>query len=225
MTFFMNFLKKLLFVLIVLQLCFINHLVSQTHVVTEENGQKVTEIENNTISLKRTLRYKGSILFTDIFEIGKFSISGGQTFDKPILFNILDDNFIVEFNDEVVSLSKIDFTLAGHNFEYKNGYYLEKIFDGKLKLYIRYYCKIKPNEKFNYVAGYDGEIIRKNDYFLLFPDGKLRSVNLTKASIKSTLLVHYPLMGHMLKDYHDKIKNKEDIIKILADPELQDYFL
>ncbi len=195
------------------------NLFAQTKVVTNEKGEKVTEIYMNQNSLP--VRYKGSILFSDEFETGKFKIDGGQIIEKPVLFNIFEDLLIADFGEKIVSMQKTSFTLGNHEFEYLSNLYLEPIFKSNIIFYERKYCNLKrySNELPRANNEYAGEVERKTDYFLSFPSGKLRQVSLTTYSVKLAFMREYPDAENLLLNYKMKIKTQTDLVNLLKNTE------
>jgi hypothetical protein len=214
--------KKLL-ILIMISICG-KAISAQITVVTNENGEKVTEIKNQSFGSRRvysyTLRYKGSVLFNQGFEMGSFIPKGGKPIVAAILYNIYADEIIAKVDNKEVILRNVDFSLGEHNFtSYKEHFYEIVYENDDIKLLKRNYVYLKPERNGASWASkggfYEGEFIRKNDYFFQFPDSKVVDFNLTKASILSAVSKENISLANRIRKDTLQINKVEDIISLL----------
>jgi hypothetical protein len=214
--------KKLLF-LILFSICG-KAVFAQITVVTNEKGEKITEIKNQSFGSRRvytyTLSYKGSVLFNQGFEMGSFSPKGGKPIIAAILYNIYADEIIAKVDNKEVILRNVDFSLGEHNFTSYKDYFYEIVYENEdLKLLKRNYVYLKPERNGPSWASkggyYEGELIRSNDYFFQFPDNKVVEFNFKKASILSALSNENISLADKIRNDTIQINKVEDVISLL----------
>jgi hypothetical protein len=196
---------------------------AQTTVITNEKGEKITEIKNQILGnsgyfFKKSL-YRGSILFNEGFEMATLKIKGGQPVDTPILFNIYKDELVAKVEGKEVLFTNSDFSMRGQNFiSYKSHYY-ELIFENEnVRLLKKYNCVIKLNRGhggLNMGGVYEGDFIRNEAFYFLFPDDKMREFTLNKASVLSVLEKRNALLAYPFNNDTLKINKVEDVISLL----------
>lgn len=197
--------------------------VAQTGVFVDGKGEKFTEFDYKTSSqssLKN--KYRGSIYWKDTLAIGTFSVAGGETFAKPVLLDLLNQQFFAHFEDKTLAINNTDLTLDGHHFLYLKGRFYELISEGKVKVAVHHSCVLKEYPK-GYKDGlpvaldndFRGDVVRKKDFFLLFPNHKLRSIQLTDYSVSLALLREYDAIEWHIEQFGQKIKDETDVIRLL----------
>lgn len=192
---------------------------AQARVIKDEKGLMVTEFNYRSQPL---LRYKGSIFLIDSAEVGRFSVSGGEKFEKPVLFDILSQSFLADFGSDIVRIRNTDLQLGNRIFKNIDGAYYETSYDGKIKILVKYSCTLKDFPK-GYKDGiptqinndFAGEVVRKKDYFLLFPDNKLRAINMSKYSVNLALMKNYGGLLYHLQQWKKNIDCEKDLIDLL----------
>lgn len=217
-------------IFIVFLFCF--ETAAQTGVFVDGKGEKFTEFDYKTpsqSSLKN--KYKGSIYWKDTLAIGTFSVAGGEPFAKPVLFDLLNQQFYAHFEDKTLAINNTDLTLDGHHFLYLKGRFYESISEGKVKVVVYHSCVLKEYPK-GYKDGvpvpldndFRGDVVRKKDFFLLFPNHKLRSIQLTNYSVSLALLREYGAIDWHIEQFGQKIKDETDVIRLLHFLEDKDIF-
>lgn len=208
-------------IFIVFLLCF--EAAAQTRVVVDEKGEKFTEFDYKTppqALLKN--KYRGSIYWKDTLGIGTFSVAGGEPFAKPVLFDLLNQQFLAHFEDKTLAINNTDLTLDGHHFLCINGRFYEPLSEGKVKVLVHHSCVLKEYPK-GYKDGvpvaldndFRGDVVRKKDIFLLFPNHKLRSIQLTGYSVSLALLREYDTIERHIEQFGQKINDEADVIRLL----------
>jgi hypothetical protein len=202
-----------------------NAISAQIRVLTDENGEKITEIRNRIIGSKSSnnsyvLRYKGTVLFNQGFEMGSFSPKGGKPIIAAILYNIYADEIIAKVDEKEVILRNVDFSLGEHNFISVKNHFYEIIFENDdLKLLKRNSVYLKPERNGISWASkggvYEGEFIRSNDYFFQFPDNKVVEFTIKKASVLSALSKENISLAEKVRYDTLKINKVEDVISLL----------
>jgi hypothetical protein len=209
--------KKLssLFLLVLLSF----DILAQARVIKDENGLIVTEFNYRSQPL---LRYKGSIFLKDSVEAGRFSVAGGEEYEKPVLYDILSQSFLADFGIDIIRIRNTDLQIGGRLFRNINGAYYETTYNGKIKILVKYSCALKDFPK-GYKDGipvqvsndFAGEVVRKKDYFLLFPDNKLRPVNLNRYSVNLALMKNYDGLLYHLQRWEKDITNEKELTDLL----------
>lgn len=194
-------------------------ILAQARVIKDENGLMVTEFNYHSQPL---LRYKGSIFLKDSVETGRFSIAGGEEYEKPVLFDILSQTFLADFGTNVVRIQHTDFQMGSRIFRSINGAYYETSYDGKIKILVRYSCALKDFDRggksgipINHGNDFIGEVVRNKDYFLLFPDNKLKAVNMNRYSVNLALMKNYEGLIYHLQRWEKDITNEKDLEDLL----------
>ena len=195
----------------------------QTTVITNEKGEKITEVKTSGLGQRgyyETKRlYRGSILFNEGFEMATIKPKDGKFLDAPVLFNLYKDELVAKVEDKEVLLSKIDFSIRGQNFISYKGHYYELLFENQeVKLLKKYNCVVKSNRGhggLNMGGIYEGDFIRNEAFYFLFPDDKMRAFSMNKASILSVLEKRNALLAYPFNNDTLKINKIEDVISLL----------
>jgi hypothetical protein len=196
---------------------------AQTGVFVDAKGEKFTEFDYKTSSqspLKS--KYRGSIYWKDTLAIGTFSVAGGGTFAKPVLLDLLNQQFFAHFDDKTLAINNTDLIIDGHHFLCIKGRFYEPISEGKVKVLVNHSCVLKEYPK-GYKDGlpvaldndFRGDVVRKKDFFLLFPNHKLRAIQLTDYSVSLALIREYDAIEWYLEQFGQKIKDETDVIHLL----------
>ncbi|MFD2519978.1 hypothetical protein [Emticicia soli] len=163
--------------------------------VTTVEGKKITGSSNRNES-PRLFTFLGSPFFIDNFQMGTFSIdSNTRSIRAPLLVNLTTDELMVKLSEKTTILQKVNFTIRGHNFITHNGRFYEQLYNGRVKLLKRYIRDVIPlsADNRNIASGfegsqfYDGEIIDKASYYLVFRSNSMKEIKLTKKSIINIL--------------------------------------
>jgi hypothetical protein len=200
-----------------------NDISAQTTVITNEKGEKITEIRNQILGKTgysfNKLLYRGSVLYNEGFEMATLKIKGGQPVDAPILFNLYKDELVAKVEGKEVLFTNTDFSMRGQNFiSYKSHYY-ELLFENEsVRLLKKHNCVIKPNRGhggLNMGGVYEGDFIRNEVFYFLFPDDKMREFLMNKASVLSVLEKRNALLAYPFNNDTLKINKVEDVISLL----------
>ncbi|GAB3519363.1 hypothetical protein [Emticicia fontis] len=209
--------KKLL--LVAIALLFELNVYAQTRVIQDERGELITEFDYLT---QRVVRYRGSIFLKDSVELGTFSVAGGQVLQKPVLFDMLNQNFLAYMGDKFVSIKNTDLQLGNHHLKYIRGGYYETYYDAKVKILIRYGCTLKTYDKNSkvgilpqFASNYSGEVIHKKYYYLQFPDKKLREISLNNYSVTLALAKQYDGLTYHIRQWNRDIRTEKDVADLL----------
>lgn len=193
--------------------------LAQTRVIKEPNGMMVTEVNYNHLPV---LRYKGSVFLKDSVEIGTFAVAGGETYQKPVLFDVSNQSFMADFGTKIVPIRNTDIQMGNRFFKNINQNYYETFYDSKVKILARYSCTLKDfdkggkNKSFPKIDNdFVGEAVHKTDYFLLFPDNKLRAIDLTNYSVSIVLEKELGGMAFYIKKWNRKINTVIDLVDLL----------
>jgi len=163
--------------------------------VTTVEGKKITGSSNRNES-PRLFTFLGSPFFIDNFQMGTFSIdSNTRSIRAPLLVNLTTDELMVKLSEKTTILQKVNFTIRGHNFITHNGRFYEQLYNGRIKLLKRYIRDVIPlsADSKNIANGfegsqfYDGEIIDKASYYLVFRGNTMKETKLTTKVIISIL--------------------------------------
>ncbi|MFN8355164.1 MAG: hypothetical protein U0Y10_11990 [Spirosomataceae bacterium] len=182
-------LKRIVFVLLLLH----GVVFAQVRVITNDKGELITEFEYDH---RQPLRYKGSIFWKDTTQLGVFCIKGGDTLRKPVLLDLLNHSFLAEFGERFVPISNTAITLGSHHFVHIKGYLYEYVSEGIVKVLARTSCKLAeyqdPITKTAVVRdNYRGDVVRSVEYFLEFPNHKIRGISFTTRSVSLALVGQY----------------------------------
>jgi hypothetical protein len=214
--------RKML-ILLILTSTFGNTISAQTTVITNEKGEKITEIKNQILGKTGysfiKLMYRGSVLYNEGFEMASIKIKGGQQVDVPILFNIYKDELVAKVEGKEVLFINTDFSMRGQNFISYKGHYYELLFENEsVRLLKKHNCVIKLNRGhggLNIGGVYEGEFIRNEAFYFLFPDDRMREFSMNKASILSVLEKRNALLAYPFNNDTLKINKVEDVISLL----------
>ncbi len=194
---------------------------SQIRVVQDENGTMTTEVTN--LNTPNILRYKGSVFLKDSAELGTFSVSGGKKLVKSVLFDVLHQAFLADFDTRIVPLKNTDLQLGSLTLKNINGAYYETRHKATVKLLCRYSCSLKDYSRdFKNgtlqaaESGYTGEVVHKKEYFLLFPDNSLRAINLSRYSVSLALIKEYDGIKYHIDQWGREIKTETDVSELLT---------
>jgi hypothetical protein len=208
-----------IFLLIALLIVSGFNICAQTRVVRDESGAMVTEIDYRS---ERMLRYKGSVFFKDSVELGTFTVASGQILQKPVLFNVMNQSFLAEFDNKIVPLRNTDLQLGNRFFKNINDSYYETYYDAKIKILVKYTCSQKHYNKWHrdgiptqFNNDFAGEIVHKKEYFLLFPNNKLRAINLTNYSVTLAIMKEYDGILYHIHQWKKDIRTEKDVIALL----------
>jgi hypothetical protein len=213
--------KKLIFLILIL--IDGKAISAQTTVITNERGEKITEVKSQSFgkrgySFSKSL-YRGSILYNDGFEMATIKLKGGQPVDAPILFNIYADELVAKVEGKEILFTKTDFSMRGQNFITQKGHYYELLFENEnVKLLKKYNCVVRPyrgHGGLNMGGTYDGEFIRNETYFLLFADDRMREFKFDKASLLSAFSKENTSLAEKLRNDTLRINKVEDVISLL----------
>ncbi|MDF7819688.1 hypothetical protein P1X15_18860 [Runella sp. MFBS21] len=206
--------------------------VAQTGVFVNEKGEKYTEFDYkmSSESLIKN-KYKGSIYWKDTLTLGRFSVAGGDTVAKLVLLDLLNQQFLVHFEDNTRAITNTNLTLDGHHFVCIKGRFYEPLSVGKVKVLVHHSCVLKEYAK-GYKDGlpesldndFRGEVVRKKDFYLLFPNHKLRPIQLTDYSVSLALVRHYESIEWHIEQFGKKINNEADVIQLLHFLEVRGVF-
>lgn len=192
---------------------------AQTRVIKDSNGMMVTEVNYNHLPV---LRYKGSLFLKDSVQMGTFAVAGGEVFQKPVLFDLLNQSFLADFGTKIVPLRDTDMQMSNRFFKNINHSYFETSYDAKVKILARYSCTLKDFEKGGKDKSFPkidndfvGEVVHKTDYFLLFPDNKLRAIDLSNYSVSLALDKEYGGLSYYIKKWNRKITTVNDLVDLL----------
>ncbi|GAB3519367.1 hypothetical protein [Emticicia fontis] len=217
------------FLLFALLIVLVQNSYAQIRVLKDERGEIVTEV---MYSNRVTVKYRGSAYLKDSVELGTFSIAGGQELQKPVLFDVLDQNFLAYIGDKFVPIQNTDLQLGNlqlqyikggyHHGRYITGAYYETYYNTKVKILVKYGCAIKrydrnlkekiPEQIFN---NYAGELIHQKYYFLQFPDTKMREIDLNNKSVRLALTKQYDGIDNHIRQWNRDIKTEKDIADLL----------
>lgn len=163
--------------------------------VTTVEGKKITGSSNRNES-PRLFTFLGSPFFIDNFQMGTFSIdSNTRSVRAPLLVNLTTDELMVKLSEKITILQKVNFTIRGHSFITHNGRFYEQLYNGRVKLLKRYIRDVIPlsADSKNIANGfegsqfYDGEIIDKASYYLVFRGNTMKETKLTTKAILNIL--------------------------------------
>ncbi len=206
--------------------------IAQTGVFVNEKGEKYTEFDYKTPSQSLIKnRYKGSIYWKDTLTLGKFSVAGGDTVAKLVLLDLLNQQFLVHFEDNTRAITNTNLTLDGHHFLCIKGRFYEPLSAGKVKVLVHHSCVLKEYPK-GYKDGlpeslnndFRGDVVRKKDFYLLFPNDKLRLIQLTDYSVSLALIRQYEAIEWHIEQFGKKINNEADVIQLLHFLEVRGVF-
>lgn len=205
---------------------------TQTRVLTNEKGEKYTEFDYKTPNQSSAKnKYKGSIFWLDTLAMGTFSIQGGKTFYQPVVLDLLHQRFIAYFEDKSLAINNTDLVIDSTVFRCLKGRFYQTVYDGKVKLLVNPVCTLKEYPK-GYKDGvpagfnndFSGEVERKFDYVLLFPNQHLRPINLSSYSVSLAFMREKEGLVYHIEQFEKKIKNENDVIALLKFLEAREVF-
>jgi hypothetical protein len=196
---------------------------TETTVITNEKGDKITDVKIQGLGRRgyytNKLLYRGSILFNESFEMATLKPKDTKAFDAAVLFNLYKEELVTKVEDKEVLLSKMDFSLRGQNFITHEGHYYELLFENEnVKILKKYNCTLKLNRGhggLNMGGIYDGDFVRNESYFFLFTDEKMKEFTLDKSSVLSVLEKRNDLLAQPINTDTMQINKIEDVIALL----------
>jgi hypothetical protein len=190
----------------------------------DKNGQKITETtvryalrSGDTDVVKK---YKGSNLFNDTFQTGKFRLDNGKLVEAPIIFDILKQEFYIEVDKKNYTFKNKDFSIEEHNFIAIDRQYYEVLNDGSTKLLKKYTCRFinlrrNEGEISKDLYEFDGEFFNETSYYFMFASNKLEKIKLNKKSILAALKKENTKLFDYISSNVSEINTIEELIKII----------